>query len=316
MKNLYRRRIIRLPPFLRPYYRWLVRRIWYWRFLISKNVHLKYLNLEFSGHCNMNCRYCGVHNRKEKGFMDKGVLVKVLDDINFNKRIRIKELPLHNFGETLMHPKLIEFLRLIKKYKDKNDDFPRVTTITNAKCLTKEKAMSILKTEALDEIRFSIDGGNKRDYQKIRMGSKWEDIIKNVNGFLDLKEKMGSKIKTGMITIVPDKFYFAPEFLKLASRMDTLQKRELHNWEGSIDFKLPKKAVPKGFCNMLLVNMVVLWNGKVSPCNVDQLGKGYLGDIKKQSIEEIYFGENRRDMIEKMRINLRQEIDLCRNCGF
>ena len=44
--------------------------------------------------------------------------------------------------------------------------------------------MSILKTEALDEIRFSIDGGNKRDYQKIRMGSKWEDIIKNVNGFL------------------------------------------------------------------------------------------------------------------------------------
>lgn len=67
-------------------------------------------------------------------------------------------------------------------------------------------------------------------------------------------------------------------------------------------------------CWKLWHSSVVTWDGKVVPCCFDKDAKYVMGDLKKQSFNEIWNG----DAYRSFRTNLlksREEIDICRNCS-
>jgi len=283
---------------------------------LSRGLKLDVLGIEFTSICDLNCRWCSLDRTKRLGYMKIELLDKILKEV-VKKENKIKNIALHHAGETILHPKLKEMLDLLGEYKKQNPNFPKVSLLTNANSLTKEKSQTIINSGAVDWVRFSIDGGNKKDFEYIRRGAKWEKILENVHNFLNLNKE----ISTSIFTILKDKKRFSGDFLKLIKRVDEHKIIFPHDWSGDIEFKEKKyrkminlaKNEPGG-CSRALNSMDVLWNGDIVPCCSDLNGRLVIGNLNKNSLLDVYKGEKRLWILNKMKKKRRGEIGLCRNC--
>jgi radical SAM protein with 4Fe4S-binding SPASM domain len=292
------------------------RKVDYWKFTHNKIPRIKFLNLELTNHCNLHCRYCIRRNSNRLGFIEIGILEKLINEINQGE-IEINNLSLYDAGEPLLHPRLKKILDLIQKAKKTNKLFPRVGILTNGTPMLPKMQKLILKSEAVDDLGFSIDGGNKKDFEYIRRGAKWETVIKNAESFINLNNHFGKKIKINIISIFNKKPNLSPEFMKLTKEVDNWWPVEPHTWDGSKKFKdlKPKGEKTDSFCHFIFENLAIKWDGRVSPCCNDLNNRGTIGDFKRDSLRDIYFGEPRKFIISKMARGKRKEIPLCKNCA-
>lgn len=108
---------------------------------------MKYIYaIEISGICNLKCAYCPHPNSKrKKGLMNKRTFLKSMSLV---KKLNQDFVCLHNFGEPLMHPKLIEFIKIAKK------QVKHIVLSTNGILLTREMAIS-LKNAGLTRLYIS-----------------------------------------------------------------------------------------------------------------------------------------------------------------
>jgi len=267
-------------------------------------MKLNTLNIELTSHCNLSCKWCILDNSRPKGYMTEELLGHVFDEI---RNYDIREIALYSGGESLLHSDLKKLLEIIASKKT-----TQVFLVTNATLLNKKISRIIIRSNAIDKLSFSIDGGNKKDYEEIKKGGKWGEVISNANNFLD----MNKNIKTEIYCLVKDfnKQNLSDEFRNLMKRVDYVKIEEPNNWDGSQDLGLdhiPKK----GLCDFILTNLVVLWDGRVVPCCADLNGRGIIGDLNHSSLYDVYKGKARLNMVKKMRKNKRRDIELCRDCS-
>lgn len=277
---------------------------------------LRFLNIELTNHCNLHCRYCLLDDSRPKGFMSLSLFKKIIEEIIKNNP-PIENIALYNAGESLLHPHLREFLKVLNEAKNTLPVFPSVGLSTNAVFLTPKIQKLILSCLAVDSISLSIDGGNQKTFENIRRGAHWPTVIKNAQNFLKLKNQLGSPIEVNLVSIFTRRPIYASEFKDLVLKVNHYWPIKPHNWDGSkrlSDLK-PEKNLQPSFCNFIFDNLAILWDGRVSPCCNDQNGRGIIGDLNKQSLKEIYFGSRRREIIEKMAHNHRYAIKLCQNCN-
>jgi len=283
-------------------------------------------NIEFTSYCNLNCRWC-ILNRNKDGYMDEEFLKKLLDKVICDPKIKVMNIALHHGGDALMHPKFEKLIQIIADKKKRSKKFPRVYITHNATLLTKKRADFIIGSGGIDLVRFSIDGGTKEKYESIRIGAKWEKTLANVNYFLDANERAGKKIETAVLTLVDSNQNpnqeLSEEFKKLIGRVDRYIQRCPHNWQGQetlndwakeISLKGDQFVPRKGFCELIFLNIVVLWDGRVVPCCIDINARGVLGDLNKDNFLKIYHGKKRQFILKKMKKNKRNEIKLCEKC--
>ena len=229
--------------------------------------------------------------------------------------VKIENIALFNNGETLLHPKLEQILEKIAELKHKINS--PVSLVTNATLLSPNKISQILNSKALDEIVFSLDGGNKKDYEYIRNGANWEITIKNVKKFLQLRNNKKSSIKVGIRSIFYKSPVFDQEYLEIVRQVDNWWPILPHSWDGTKKYEgyTFRKLTKKSFCNFIFDNLAIHWNGLVSPCCNDQNSRGLIGNINHQTLKQIYLSTARRRMINLMARNQRQKIPLCCKCS-
>lgn len=75
-----------------------------------------------------------------------------------------------------------------------------------------------------------------------------------------------------------------------------------------------KQKAPKRKCTLPFRQMIVRPDGKVSLCSNDALGVYTMGDVKKQSLKEIWDNEYFREIRGEMLTNGRQNLKLCQDC--
>jgi radical SAM protein with 4Fe4S-binding SPASM domain len=66
-------------------------------------------------------------------------------------------------------------------------------------------------------------------------------------------------------------------------------------------------------CLRMWRGCVITWDGLVVPCCFDKDAEHRLGDLKKNSFNEIWRGEG-YDAFRRKVFSSRKEIDICRNC--
>ena len=129
-------------------------------------------HIEFTSYCNLRCQMCPNSidtDTRGRGFMSVGLFKeKIIDYIVNNPQYSFGDLKLWQGGEVLMHPDFKEMLYIIGEGKKKYKKFPRVNFLTNAMLLDEAKSKIILDSGAIDEIYFSVDGGNKKDFEEKR----------------------------------------------------------------------------------------------------------------------------------------------------
>ena len=154
-----------------------------------------FLHIDLHQYCNYKCPHCNIHNQE--------LLLKQFDgkinlEMDFEKYKKIvDEGAEHNCPsiepQGTNEPLLIkDFHKYIKYAHDKK--YIDIMINSNGSPLTKRRSQELLDS-GLTRLRFSLDAATPETYKKVRVGSiPLQKVIKNIETFLELKEKGGYKL--------------------------------------------------------------------------------------------------------------------------
>jgi radical SAM protein with 4Fe4S-binding SPASM domain len=243
-----------------------------------------------TNHCNLSCTFCA-HSKmtRKKGYMALKDYKKIVNEI-------AEEDPYADFwqgfyGESLLLKyKLVYLISYAKRKGLKN-----VYINTNGILLNKELSEALIDS-GLDKIVFSLDSYYEKTYLKLRRNENFEKVKTNILDFIDLKKQLNSNIRIEVQLIKYPKVQNKKEIEKFKEYWEkhdaNVKIKEYVTWTSSINFEMRhKNRYP---CSWLFRTMAITWNGDVAQCGCDYDAKFVAGNIKKNSIKEIWKGELKR----------------------
>lgn len=250
------------------------------------------INVELTSLCNKSCWICGRRKIDREypelaihyGNMDFALVEKIAEETPQGIVVQ-----LHNNGEPLVYPRFGEAARLFDK-QIKN-------IVTNGKLLV-EKADEIIGN--LDTMAISIiEKDDEADEQ-------FDTIVK----FLEIKKDK----KPHTILRLNGDIENVERYEALGL---TMARRILHAPEGSFNYKTDPTIPEIGICLDFLNHLAINKDGYVSICvRFDPKRLGVLGNIKEQSLSEIWNCSQRREWLELHKQGKRDQIPLCSYCHF
>ncbi|MDB4534816.1 radical SAM protein, partial [Vicingaceae bacterium] len=144
-------------------------------------------------------QFCSLDHLKPKHLINPEILEKFLNGfITDNRYKSIKRINLYNGGEVLLHPKRLEMLQILKKYKDlakqKKKNFPEIHMLTNLVLLREKLAEQIIDLDVVDLIGISFDGGNPEAFEEMRTNAKWDIFYANAKAFDRIRKEKKRKV--------------------------------------------------------------------------------------------------------------------------
>ncbi len=248
------------------------------------------LHLENTNHCNAACIMCPNQTmNRVKAFMSDDIYRRAISEAsNFG----IKTISIISIGEPFMDRKLVPRIQEAKRLG------LDVVTSTNGSLLTPMVAEAILES-GLDELDISFDGFTKETYEAIRIGLNFDQVLSNINEFFRIRRMRHKNKPRVMVRFVKlqQNYKEADHFLRYwGKRADDVIVGLSHNWIGGVDINFRSRfhstnlrRVP---CQQLWRELVVYHDGTVVACCQDYEGTLVLGNIKHQSIAEIWSGES------------------------
>ncbi|MBI5888775.1 MAG: SPASM domain-containing protein [Deltaproteobacteria bacterium] len=247
--------------------------------------------IENTNHCNARCVMCprDLHTRP-LGIMKLSLFTRLMSEASAHAA-KIKRVHLHNYGEPLLDKDLPERIRLAKRAGIKEVYF-----VTNASLLTPEKSKEIIEA-GLDEFKISFYGTDRETYNATMRELDFDRSIQNVRDFFSVRRKLKAR-RPGVIIqylVQPLNMAKTGEFLAIFKPLvnkelgDSLSICHLHNFGGGRDYR--KTARISGICNYPWRTIVILHDGRVVTCCLDYNGLQVMGDVNKQTIEEIWNGD-------------------------
>jgi len=270
--------------------------------------------LAFSYLCNALCPNCPYTNSsirndyKDAKFMSEETFKKIAKEVGENK----SWLRITGGGEPTLHPK---FLELMKYAKDKRC---KLGIITNGSKMDEKLAKSLLELN-VDMLEFSVDAHTKENYDIVRKGLNFSDLVENIQRVYRLRNQMKSTTQI-IASAINQKGINVDEVEKFwLPYVDQFQKRKYLTWgindeENSADdtpYLPPQERIP---CPFLFERLNIDSLGQVMICGFDIVGKTNLGNIHDQSIKEIWHGKGFEYYRQKHLQRKGDDIELCKNC--
>jgi radical SAM protein with 4Fe4S-binding SPASM domain len=209
-----------------------------------------------------------------------------------------------------------------------------ITTCTNGHFINATKLISC----ELDEVSFQIGGVTEESHQKYRVGSKLEEIVKNIKDVLRekaLRKKAQPKVILGLIVMKHNESEI-DLFYKMAKELCVDEARLLspcvRSWQQARELlpenksywyyderalnegMLKPKRIPAHRCNWIYFSSVILANGDVVPCCRDIQGDYVMGNILKEDFINIWNNEKYRKFRETIRYS-QENLKLCTLCS-
>lgn len=279
------------------------------------NMFPKYFLIETVNTCNARCIMCGIDfDKKEKAIIKKDLFEKITREIS-RHRDHVEKVMLYLDGEPLMDKKLPERIRRMKEAGVK------IVNIASNAGLLDEKWGKALIDAGLDEVFITIDSLKRDIYEKIRVRLDFDTVYRNTVNFIALRDKMKSDlvIRINMVLQELNKDEgpaFQEHFQKLVSPQDFVTVRKSHNWGSTVNVgdwgdEVDVNGYP---CIALWGTCVIHVNGDIPLCCMDTETCHHLGNVREQSIEEIWTGKIMADL-KKMHVDGRRKgMPLCDGC--
>jgi MoaA/NifB/PqqE/SkfB family radical SAM enzyme len=255
--------------------------------------------VESTNVCNLDCIMCptGLHiDTRPKGFMDWDLYTSIVDEI----APFAEAVVLHSWGEPLLHKRIYEMIEYAKERG------LWVETSTNATRLTEEASRKLL-TAGLDRIYLSMDGLTKETYERVRVKGNFEEVLGNIERFLELKHELGSPIEADIqIVRLSETDAEVDEFVKRwrTSHAHLINIKELDTWGGQIDDvsslsveeEQPDVNRDRKPCPNLWYHCHIHWDGVLVSCSRDYDAITPLGNVRNGGVLETWNGARMKAM--------------------
>jgi radical SAM protein with 4Fe4S-binding SPASM domain len=253
------------------------------------------IQLESTNICNSKCVFCPHDKFKVFGTMEDDLYQKIVDDASKLPALT-SFIPMLT-GEPLCDPKILERLRLA------SDKLPKtyIQLYTNGSLLTNE-IMDEFKTIPRLFLNISLNGLNPETRKKLMGLDDWFHVVKMSN----YATKIGLHCRTTAVAspeMTPEEI---EGFIKAGGMMIQYQ-----SWAGQL-YPYTRKRWTS--CTRALNYMTVLYDGTVNLCCFDPFGKVTFGNLKYQSIEEIWKTKKHQELIQKHKEGRGNVLNLCSEC--
>jgi len=236
------------------------------------------IQIESTNLCNAKCVFCPrdeMHRRQ--GVMDFDLYRKVVDEA---VQLGISHVRVHNYGEPFLDRELVEKVRYAKQ-----KGVAEVGMISNGSLITEDIARGMIDA-GLDAINISVDAAGKEVFESTRLHLKYDTVVDNIRTLARLRNEAGRTHPKLILSFIrrdnsDEERAFIAEWSRLA---DKVHVNDLHNWGGTLnttsDITFP--------CYRLWLTFTVLWDGRVSMCCADFDGRHIFGDLRTESIAEVW----------------------------
>lgn len=266
--------------------------------------------IENTNTCDARCTFCPHKKMKRSvGTMEHSLFERIINEC---LSLRIDYITIYGFGEPLLDP---GFFKKVRYAKCKG--IKRVTTNTNGYFLNRDKAKEAIES-GLDEIYISIDAATEETYAKIRPNLNLKTVEENIKELVQIRR---NKDKSLVLLSYVESIFNKHETRKFLSKwtkiVDNVSISQIHNWTGEIDYGESNISHrKKDPCRLLWNDMVINWDGSVPLCCNDYEGRIILGNMKTDSIQDIWGGKK----LEEIRnFHIKREfhkIPICEHCEY
>lgn len=248
----------------------------------------QYVLIEPVSICNLRCIMCFQvdksfsSNKAINGFMDISLFKDVVEQVKENS---CNAITLASRGEPTLHKEFDKISKIIEDSKILDCKLNTNATVMN------EKKINEILSANFSEVVFSVDAGTKETYESIRVKGKWERVLKNIELFNQIRSNKYPKVQT--VTRIAG--------VKVNNRQDINQMTNF--WEKLVDEVSIKEASPRWDsynnkinkitepCMNLWTRTYVWYDGEVNPCDFDYKSNLSVGNVKEDSLKEIWNNE-------------------------
>ena len=285
------------------------------------------ISFEPTTSCNLRCPECPSGLRaftRPIGMLVPAFFEKTIDELSNH----LLYLTFYFQGEPYLNTK---FLDMVRYAKQKNI---YTATSTNAHYLTDDVAKRTIES-GLDRLIISIDGTTQEVYGKYRIGGQLEKVMEGTRNILKKKSELNSvtpEVILQFLVVKPNE-HQVDEVKRLGKELGAddvwLKTAQVYDYENGNElipdiekYSRYKKSNSHyqiknnllNHCWKMWHSCVITWDGKVVPCCFDKDARHQLGDLKQQSLTQIWEGDAYRQFRSSL-LNSRRQIDICTNCS-
>lgn len=268
--------------------------------------------------CNLKCKMC-IHGdkdfKKKYSYKGKLSLEKYRSLIDECAAHNCPSICMNNINEPLLEEDIFERIGYARQ-----KGILDIHMNTNATLLTREKSKLLLEA-GLTRLLIGFDGYGKEEYEKMRVGADYDEVMGNVNAFLDLRAKMGMKLPVVRISLVHTKenSQHLDEFTNYwLGKVDYVSIQKFEPFDTSKSEKLHpddiKKNRPANICNAMWERVTIQGDGNVIPCCHMTARELSMGNVHESSIYEIWNSEKMKNLRKKHETMDIADLPVCVSC--
>lgn len=265
-----------------------------------------FLSIDPAPYCNLHCPCCPTGSNTSK-LTKEPLEPDTFAAITRNIRLgRIAHAGLYRIGESLLNPDLPEFIRF---FADR-----RIATAVSINFSARDyddAYMEGIVRSGLDEFTVSVDGITQETYEKYRRGGNLARVLENIRKLTDAKKKLNAHKPRIVFKMLLNKFnqgqvddarriaadlgaeFYQPHFFWtpgeewIADKFKEMYGDNPQSYVATDD----RHRYVDTECRQLWDTLHVHSNGDVLPCCMAVEHKFAVGNLTRQSIDEIWNSE-------------------------
>ena len=268
----------------------------------------RFIQLETITKCNARCPFCPQHEiQRDPALMPPEVWRKIATEARGRGVIYRPFLT----NEPFVDKRMPAIVRTIKEL----DPSAKIEFNTNGELLTEELSR-VLLDGGVDIMRFSIDGLSRETYEPSRLGVSYDKVMANVQKFLKLwrEGKHQDLIHTEVRMIeVPENSHEVAAYREFwEPQCSEVVITNLYQWPWT--GQGPQDVVRKP-CLKVLDELFFYSNGNATICCWDVHERAVIGNIREQTVQEIWEGHAACSLRGLLDDGRRDLIHLCSRCN-
>jgi MoaA/NifB/PqqE/SkfB family radical SAM enzyme len=254
-----------------------------------------HLDIELAYNCNLECIMCpyGVddypHPEYKGKRLDREAVYRIFKE---GQQHGLQSVRFTVLNEPLLSKDIFDLIRMAR-------DHGVVDTFitTNATLLTRERSRKLIEA-GLNHLYVSVDGATAETYEKIRIGADFKQVIANVHGFLEERERLGKRLPLLRMTFVKmsinqhevqqfiEQWIDKADHVGIAGYLNNIKNDELSERlqtnAGSMD------VFDTFHCYQPWVRGVIYANGDFFPCCTNYGRDTPVGNVVTRSLHDIW----------------------------